>query len=279
MARAAEPPRADRARASCGSGGRARSPSCAPRRAWRSSARAVRRRPGWASPASWPTAWPGPGWRWSAGWRWASTPRPTPARSTAAGGTIAVLGCGIDRLYPRRNEALGEKVEAAGRGRLGVGPGRRARALAVPGTQPSDRGVGRCHAGGRGGDQLGFADHGRPRAGARPRGAGRARSGLDVARRGRQQAAARGRRAGHLGARRAGRAGDPRARAAALVEPPGGLPGRVWNELRGRPARPDMLALELGLGAAELAAALAELDLAGLLVTEPNGVLGAVSPS
>ena len=62
-------------------------------------------------------------------------------------------------------------------------------------------------------------------------------------------------------------------------EAPGGLPGRVWNELRGRPARPDMLALELGLNAAELAAALAELDLAGLLVTEPNGVLGAVSPS
>ena len=37
-----------------------------------------------------------------------------------------------------------------------------------------------------------------------------------------------------------------------------------------------MLALELGVDAPSLAAALAELDLAGLLVTEPNGIVSAV---
>ena len=37
-----------------------------------------------------------------------------PAPSTARGRTVAVLGCGIDRDYPRRNAALAARIAAAG---------------------------------------------------------------------------------------------------------------------------------------------------------------------
>ncbi len=197
----------------------------------------------------------------------------------AGGRTIAVLGCGIDRLYPRRNETLGEKVEARGAVVSEWAPGvepepwrfpvrnRVIAALAdatlvVEATIKSGSLITVDHALTLGRDvlavpgaawtSLGEGVNKLLREGAVP--VTSVHDVLDA-----------------LGILEPER---PPAQ-----EPPGGLPGRVWNELRGRPARPDMLALELGLNAAELAAALAELDLAGLLVTEPNGVLGAVSPS
>jgi DNA processing protein len=164
------------------------------------------------------------------------------------GRTIAVLGCGIDQLSPRRNEALGEKVEAAGAVISEWAPGVKSgslitvdhalalgrEVLAVPGAAWTSLGEGVNKLLREGAvpvtsvqdvlDALGIVEPERPR----------------------------------------------------LTEEPGGVAGRVWQELRSRPSRPDMLALELGIDAAALAAALAELDLAGLLVTEPNGVMSAV---
>jgi DNA processing protein len=193
------------------------------------------------------------------------------------GRTIAVLGCGIDLLYPRRNLVLGQRVEAAGAVMSEWAPGvepspwrfpvrnRLIAALAdatlvVEAAINSGSLITVDHALALGRDvlavpgaawtSLGEGVNKLLREGAVP-----VTGVTDVL------------------------------DALGMVEPderprrdaPGGLPGRVWKELRSRPARPDMLALELGVDAASLAAALAELDLAGLLVTQPNGVRGAVS--
>jgi len=193
-----------------------------------------------------------------------------------SGRTIAVLGCGIDRLYPMRNVALGQRVEAAGAVVSEWAPGvepspwrfpvrnRLIAALAdatvvVEAAINSGSLITVDHALTLGRDvlavpgaawtSLGEGVNKLLREGAVP-----VTSVHDVL------------------------------DALGIVEPevpspadlPGGLPGRVWNELRSRPSRPDMLALELGVDAPSLAAALAELDLAGLLVTEPNGIVSAV---
>jgi DNA processing protein len=194
------------------------------------------------------------------------------------GRTIAVLGCGIDRLYPRRNERLGERVEAEGavvsEWAPGVEPAPwrfpvRNRLIAaltdatlvVEATLKSGSLITVDHALALGREvlavpgaawtSLGEGVNKLLRDGAVPiTGVHDVLDALGIV--------------------------EPERASTAAA--PGGLPGRVWNELRSRPARPDMLALELGVDAAALAAALAELDLAGLLVTEPNGVLGAMRP-
>ena len=62
------------------------------------------------------------------------------------------------------------------------------------------------------------------------------------------------------------------------LEPPAGVAGVLWSELRRRPRRRDALALTTGLGADVTSAALAELELDGLVVEERDGTLSAMEP-
>jgi DNA processing protein len=62
------------------------------------------------------------------------------------------------------------------------------------------------------------------------------------------------------------------------LEPPAGVAGVLWSELRRRPRRRDALALVTGLGADVTGAALAELELDGLVVEERDGTLSAMEP-
>ena len=61
----------------------------------------------------------------------------------AGGPTVAVLGCGIDRDYPRAHAALAGRIAEVGPARLGVRARRRAGALALSGSQPDHRRPGR----------------------------------------------------------------------------------------------------------------------------------------
>ena len=72
---------------------------------------------------------------------------------------------------------------------------------------------------------------------------------------------------------------SPRVAAAPAAEPADPRSRAVWDELRRRPMRRDALALELGLDAGDLAVALTELELGGLLAEETDGTLVAVAPS
>ena len=60
----------------------------------------------------------------------------------AAGGlTVAVLGCGIDRDYPRAHAELARRIAEQGHCRLRVSAGSGAVSLALPGPQPDHRRV------------------------------------------------------------------------------------------------------------------------------------------
>ena len=74
-----------------------------------------------------------------------------------------------------------------------------------------------------------------------------------------------------LGVHDGGRAGAQRA-----ARRRGGV---LWAELRRRPRRRDALALATGLAADVASAALAELELDGLVVEERDGTLSALEPS
>jgi DNA processing protein len=64
----------------------------------------------------------------------------------------------------------------------------------------------------------------------------------------------------------------------ARLEPPTGVGGVLWAELRRQPRRRDALALATGLTADIANAALAELELDGLVVEERDGTLSALEP-
>jgi predicted Rossmann fold nucleotide-binding protein DprA/Smf involved in DNA uptake len=61
-------------------------------------------------------------------------------------------------------------------------------------------------------------------------------------------------------------------------EPPSGVAGLLWSELRRRPRRRDDLALVTGVAAGVANATLAELELDGLVVEERDGTLAALEP-
>jgi DNA processing protein len=195
------------------------------------------------------------------------------------GRTVAVLGCGIDRDYPRRNAALAARIAAAGAIVSEWGPGvepapwrfpvrnRIVAALAqatvvVEATRRSGALITADHALALGRDvlavpgapwlELGGGTLALLRAGAAP--VGGVGDVLDA-----------------LGVQMAV---EP-----ARLEPPAGVAGVLWSELRRRPRRRDALALATGLGADVTSAALAELELDGLVVEEHDGTLSALEPA
>ena len=95
----------------------------------------------------------------------------------AAGPTVAVLACGVDRSYPAAHEALLERIAADRAGGVGVPARIRARPASIPGPQPAHRGPRGRH--GRGGGRAAQRRpaHGRRRPRARPTGDGRAGPG------------------------------------------------------------------------------------------------------
>jgi DNA processing protein len=207
------------------------------------------------------------------------------AGALAAGGrTVGVLGCGIDRVYPRQNATLGARVIASGalvsEWGEGVEPApwrfpvrnRLIAALAsvtvvVEATRRSGALITADHALELGRDvlavpgsawsPLGEGVNALLRAGATP-----ATSVEDV-----------------LDALGLSAPGNVRASALADSAPivPGGSPGRAWRALRAEPSTPDALAFRLGLDGAELARVLVVLELDGLLAREPDGRLVALS--
>ena len=80
------------------------------------------------------------------------------------GATVAVLGCGIDRDYPRAHSALAQTDRRQRPARLGVRARRRAGALALPGSQPHHRRAGRGNGHRRGAGAQRRPDHRRLRA-------------------------------------------------------------------------------------------------------------------
>jgi DNA processing protein len=194
------------------------------------------------------------------------------------GRTVAVLGCGIDRNYPRRNATLAARIAATGAIVSEWGPGvepapwrfpvrnRIVAALSqatvvVEATRRSGALITADHALSIGRDvlavpgapwlELGAGTLALLRAGAAPVG-----SAADV-----------------LDALGVQMAVEP-----ARLEPPTGVAGTLWSELRRRPRRRDALALATGLGADVTAAALADLELDGLIVEERDGTLSALEP-
>ena len=74
-----------------------------------------------ARPGSWRSA----ELSWPAAWREASTRRHTAAVSTAGGPTIAVQGCGLDRVYPAEHADLAAEIAENGLMLAELAPGRR----------------------------------------------------------------------------------------------------------------------------------------------------------
>ena len=195
------------------------------------------------------------------------------------GRTVAVLGCGIDRNYPRRNAALATRIAASGLIVSEWGPGvepapwrfpvrnRIVAALAqatvvVEATRRSGALITADHALAIGRDvlavpgapwlELGGGTLALLRAGAAP--VGSAGDVLDAI-------------------------GVQIALEPARREPPAGVAGTLWAELRRRPRTRDALTLATGIAADVASGALAELELDGLIVEERDGTLAALEPA
>jgi len=207
------------------------------------------------------------------------------AGALAAGGrTVAVLGCGIDRVYPRQNRAVAAAI--AERGALvsewgvGVEPApwrfpvrnRLIAALAsvtvvIEATRRSGALITADHAlalgrevlavPGSAWSPLGEGVNALLRAGATPV------TSLDDV----------------LDTLGLTAPGPVRASALPDATPvvPGGAAGRAWRALRAEPSTPAALAFRLGLEGPELARALVALELDGLLALEPDGRLVALT--
>jgi DNA processing protein len=200
------------------------------------------------------------------------------------GRTVAVLGCGIDRVYPRQNSALAATIADAGaivsEWGVGVEPApwrfpvrnRLIAALAsvtvvVEATRRSGALITADHAlalgrevlavPGSAWSPLGEGVNALLRAGAAP--VTSLEDVLDTL---------------GLSLPGAGRAG---ALPDALPIVPGGAAGRAWRALRAEPSTPDALGLRLGLDGSELARVLVTLELDGLLAAEPDGRLVALT--
>ena len=199
-------------------------------------------------------------------------------RARDAATTVAVLGCGIDRDYPRAHAALAAQI--ATRGLIvseyppGVEPApwrfpARNRIVAGPRARDGRR---------RGARAERRAHHRRPRARRGPRGAGGPRRDHLAALARHEHAAAARRDTGHLRGRRARCA---RRRAASRRRAP--VPSRVDRTSPCRSSRPSTRhrrrdrAAHAASTAAAVAAALAELELLGL-VTQADGLYREVMP-
>jgi DNA processing protein len=203
---------------------------------------------------------------------------------SASGRTVAVLGCGIDRVYPRQNIALAGRIAEQGaivsEWGAGIEPApwrfpvrnRLIAALAsvtvvIEATRRSGALITADHAlalgrevlavPGSAWSPLGEGVNALLRAGATP-----VTSTDDV-----------------LDTLGLSVAGDVRASALPDATPivPGGAAGRAWRALRADPSTPDALAIRLGLDGAELARVLVALELDGLLAAEPDGRLVALT--
>jgi DNA processing protein len=202
----------------------------------------------------------------------------------AHGRTVAVLGCGIDRIYPRQNAALGARIVEQGaivsEWQAGVEPApwrfpvrnRLIAALAgvtvvIEATRRSGALITADHAlalgrevlavPGSAWSPLGEGVNALLRAGATP--VTSLEDLLDTL----------------------GLSAPGAVRASALPDAapivPGGSAGRAWRALRAEPCSPDALAIRLGLAGPELARALVALELDGLLAAEPDGRLVALT--
>jgi DNA processing protein len=200
------------------------------------------------------------------------------------GRTVAVLGCGIDRVYPRQNIAIAARIAEEGaivsEWGVGVEPApwrfpvrnRLIAALAsvtvvIEATRRSGALITADHAlalgrevlavPGSAWSPLGEGVNALLRAGATPV------TSLDDV----------------LDTLGLSAPGDVRASALPDATPnvPGGAAGRAWRALRAEPSTPDALGLRLGLEGPELARVLVVLELDGLLAAEPDGRLVALT--
>ena len=194
----------------------------------------------------------------------------------AGGRTIAVLGCGIDRDYPAAHAQLAARVCEDGLVVSEYAPGVEPAPWRFPARNRIIAGLAAATVVVEARERSGSADHRRLRARGGPgglRGAGRDHLGAVGAARTRFCASAR-RRSPHR-ATCSSHSGSSRCPLRRPSSP--STPARVLEALAREPNGVDGLVRETGLGAAAVATALAELELAGL-VAEGEGLYRGVRP-